>query len=57
MKGAPTKAAWLGSFAGFFGAILLGLAFVDTNAAESNSDEESKTEQLAKETQTPSPTS
>ena len=37
----------------FFSLVLLGLAFVQTNAAESASDEDSKTEELAKKTQNP----
>jgi hypothetical protein len=51
MKAAPIKAAWHCSFASVFSAILLGLSFVDTKAAESSDDQE--TEKLAKETQNP----
>jgi hypothetical protein len=53
MKNTPIKAAWLRLFASFFGLILLSLRFVSTNTAESDSDQESQTEKLAKETQNP----
>jgi hypothetical protein len=52
MKNTPIKAALVTPVPTFFVAILLGVALVGANAAES-SDQESQTEKLAKETQNP----
>jgi hypothetical protein len=51
MNDTPIKAAWITSV--LFLAILLTLALFRANAAESGNEQESKTEELAKETQNP----
>ena len=53
MKNRPTKAAWVTPVANFFVPILLTFALLNANAAESDSDQESQTEKLAKATQNP----
>ena len=53
MKNTPIKAAWITPVRPFFVVILLTFAFLSANAAESASDQDSKTEELAKETQNP----
>ena len=52
MKNIPIKAAWV-SLVGSFVGILLTFALFRANAAESGNEQESKTEELAKETQNP----
>jgi hypothetical protein len=51
MNDTPIKAAWITSV--LFVAILLTFALFSANAAESGNEQESRTEQLAKETQNP----
>jgi hypothetical protein len=53
MKNIPIKAAWVSLVASSFVAILLTFALFSANAAESGNEQESKTEELAKETQNP----
>src|SRR5271165_3650988 len=53
MKDTPVRAAWISSVPTFFAAILLASALFSANAAESDNDQESKTEELAKEPQNP----
>ena len=53
MKNIPIKAAWVSLVASSFVAILLSFALDSGNAAESGSEQGSKTEELAKETQNP----
>jgi hypothetical protein len=53
MKNIPIKAAWVSLIASSFAAILLTFALFSANAAESGNEQESKTEELAKETQNP----
>src|ERR1700741_2666563 len=53
MNNTPIRAAWVSLVASSFVAILLTFAFFKANAAESSSEQESKTEELAKETQNP----
>jgi len=53
MKNTPIKAAWITPVRPFFVVILLTFAFLSATAAESASDQDSKTEELAKETQNP----
>jgi hypothetical protein len=53
MNNTPIRAAWVSLVASSFVAILLTFAFFSANAAESGNEQESKTEELAKETQNP----
>ena len=53
MENTPIKAAWITSVPTFFVAILLTFALFRANAAESGDEQESKTEEPAKETQNP----
>ena len=53
MNNTPIKIAWITSVPTFFVPILLTFAFFSANAAESGNEQESKTEELAKETQNP----
>jgi hypothetical protein len=53
MKNIPIKAAWVSLVASSFVAISLTFALFSANAAESGNEQESKTEELAKETQNP----
>jgi hypothetical protein len=53
VKSTPGKAAWTTSVPHIFVAVLLTFALLSANAAESVSDQDSKTEELAKETQNP----
>jgi hypothetical protein len=57
MKNIPIKAARVSLVASSFVAIFLSLALLSGNAAEAPTEQESKTEEMAKETQNPSPTS
>jgi hypothetical protein len=53
MKNTPIKAAWITAVRLFFVTFLLAFALISGYAAESGSDQDSKTEELAKETQNP----
>src|SRR5271166_3872603 len=53
MKSTPMEAAWITPVRPFFVVMLLTFALFSAYAAESVSDEDSKTEELAKETQNP----
>ena len=53
MKNIPIKAAWVSLVASSFVAILFSFALDGGNAAEAATEQESRTEQLAKETQNP----
>ena len=53
MRNTPIKAAWITPIPPFFVAVLLTFALLSAYAAESRSDEDSKTEDLAKESQNP----
>ena len=53
MKNIPIKAAWVSLVVSSVVAILLGFGLDSGNAAESGSEQESRTEELAKETQNP----
>jgi hypothetical protein len=51
MNNTPIRAAWVSLVASSFVAILLTFTLFSANAAESGDEQESKTEELAKETQ------